>query len=102
MILDKIERFKDREEGYSINSILNNIFGARMILTSEEIGQVLERLDDWREEYGLKNWYLRDKDEYVGIHVYFKNESNFYYPWEGMIKMRKRILLAISSINEVL
>lgn len=35
--LDKIERFKERREGYPVNSILNDIFGARMILTSEEI-----------------------------------------------------------------
>lgn len=36
-ILDKIECFKERREGYPVNSILNDIFGARMILTSEEI-----------------------------------------------------------------
>lgn len=36
-ILDKVERFKERQEGYPVNSILNDIFGARMILTSEEI-----------------------------------------------------------------
>lgn len=35
-----------------------------------------------RKKFGLKNWYLRDKDGYVGICVYFKNKSNFYYPWE--------------------
>ncbi len=53
-ILDKIERFKERSEGYPVNSILNDIFGARMILTSEEIAEVMERLDDWQEQYGLK------------------------------------------------
>lgn len=26
-ILDKIERFKERREGYPVNSILNDIFG---------------------------------------------------------------------------
>ena len=61
-ILDKIERFKERREGYPVNSILNDIFGARMILTSEEIAEVMERLDDWQVRYGLKNWYLRDMD----------------------------------------
>jgi ppGpp synthetase/RelA/SpoT-type nucleotidyltranferase len=61
-ILDKIERFKERREGYPVNSILNDIFGARMILTSEEIAEVMERLDDWQVQYGLKNWYLRDMD----------------------------------------
>lgn len=81
-ILDKITRFSERQEGYPVNSILNDIFGARMILSSKEIAQVMEKLDDWQEIYGLKNWYLRDKDGYVGIHIYFKNKSNFYYPWE--------------------
>ena len=81
-ILDKINRFSKRQEGYPVNSILNDIFGARMILSSNEIAQVMERLDNWKEQYGLKNWYLRDKDDYIGIHIYFKNRSNFYYPWE--------------------
>ena len=84
-ILHKIERFSERQEGYPVNSILNDIFGARMILPSTEIAQVMERLDDWKEEFGLKNWYLRDKDGYTGIHIYFKNQSNFYYPWELQI-----------------
>lgn len=96
-ILDKIERFKERKEGYPVNSVLNNIFGARMILTAEEVGEVLERLDDWKEKYGLKNWYLRDKDGYIGIHIYFKNKSNFYYPWELQIWDEKDVDRNIAS-----
>lgn len=84
-IIDKIERFEKRETSYPVNNVLNDIFGARIILDSETINQVLNRLDDWKEKYGLKKWYLRDKDGYVGIHVYFKNKSNFYYPWELQI-----------------
>lgn len=88
-ILDKIERFKQRSDGYPVNSILNDIFGARIIISSEEIEKVMESLDDWQQKYGLKNWYLRDKDEYTGIHLYFKNSSNFYYPWELQIWDKK-------------
>ncbi|NEN75370.1 GTP pyrophosphokinase [Pelistega sp. NLN82] len=88
-ILDKIERFKQRSEGYPVNSILNDIFGARIIVDSAEIKQVIESLDRWQEQYGLKNWYLRDKDSYVGIHIYFKNASNFYYPWELQVWDKK-------------
>ncbi|KAE9534200.1 GTP pyrophosphokinase [Ursidibacter arcticus] len=88
-ILDKIERFKQRSEGYPVNSILNDIFGARIIVSSEDIEKIMELIDSWHEKYGLKNWYLRDKDEYVGIHIYFKNSSNFYYPWELQIWDRK-------------
>ncbi|WP_241761956.1 hypothetical protein [Mannheimia granulomatis] len=81
-ILYKIEWFNQRSEGYSVNSILNDIFGARIIVDSETIQQVMDNLDEWKEKYGLKNWYLLDKEEYIGIHIYFKNASNFYYPWE--------------------
>ena len=84
-ILDKIERYKARDTQYPVNNILNDIFWARMILTSEQVAQVLNSLDTWKEKFGLKNWYLRDLDGYVGIHIYFKNASNFYYPWELQI-----------------
>ncbi|MET3557229.1 hypothetical protein ABID29_000338 [Streptococcus rupicaprae] len=96
-ILDKIARFQQRAEGYPVNSILNDIFGVRMILNSEEISLVMERLDDWQEKFGLKNWYLRDKDEYTGIHIYFKNKNNFYYPWELQLWDEKDLERNIAS-----
>lgn len=49
------------------------------------LAAILQRLDDWKAEYGLKNGYLRDVDDYIGIHGYFKNTSNFGYPWELQI-----------------
>lgn len=82
---DKIERFSSREDQYPVNNWLNDIFGARIVLTADEIGQVMELLDDWQDELSLKNWYLRDKEGYRGLHVYFKNRSNFYFPWELQI-----------------
>jgi hypothetical protein len=81
-ILDKIARYSENEDKYPVNNWMNDIFGARMILSGAEILQVIERLDDWQEKYGLKNWYFRDRPEYRGLHVYFKNKSNFYFPWE--------------------
>ena len=84
-ILDKIERFSKRQEGYPVNSVLNDIFGARMILSSAEIAEVMNKLDDWKEQFGLKNWYLKDTDSYTGVHIYFKNGSNHFYPWELQI-----------------
>lgn len=88
-ILAKIERFSHRSEGYPVNSIMNDIFGARIIVDTEDIAQIMEKLDDWKEQYGLKNWYLRDKEEYIGIHIYFKNSSNFFYPWELQVWDKK-------------
>lgn len=84
-INDKIQRYLSRENQYPVNNILNDIFGARMILPSECIGDILNHLDAYKEKYQLKNWYLRDVDGYIGIHIYFKNASNFYYPWELQI-----------------
>lgn len=96
-ILDKIERFSKRQDGYPVNSILNDIFGARIILSSEDISQVMEQLDEWKDKFDLKNWYLRDKDNCTGIHVYFKNKSNHYYPWELQIWDEKDVDQNIES-----
>ena len=96
-ILDKIERFTKRPEGYPVNSVLNDIFGARVILPTSVITEVMDRLDDWKEEYGLKNWYLKDTGDYTGIHLYFKNKSHFYYPWELQIWDKNDIFRNIES-----
>jgi hypothetical protein len=82
---DKLARFASREEQYPVNNWLNDIFGARIILSTDEIKSVMVLLDGWQTEFGLKNWYLRDKEGYRGLHIYFKNKSNFFFPWELQI-----------------
>ena len=82
---DKIERYASREDQYPVNNWLNDIFGARIILNADEINLVMNLLDDWQDELNLKNWYLRNREGYRGLHVYFKNKSNFYFPWELQI-----------------
>ncbi len=82
---DKMARFSSREDQYPVNNWLYDIFGARIILSASEIKSIIELLDDWQDELNLKNWYLRDKEGYRGLHVYFKNKSNFYFPWELQI-----------------
>lgn len=62
-----------------------------MILLSESVAEILSKLDDWKRKYGLKNWYLCDVDSYIGVHVYFKNASEFDYPWELQIWDEKDI-----------
>lgn len=74
-----------REDQYPVNNWLNDIFGVRIILSEEEITQIMDLLDEWQDAFGLKNWYLRDKERYRGLHVDFKNKSNFYFPWELQI-----------------
>jgi hypothetical protein len=82
---DKIKRFLNRENQYPVNNWLNDIFGARIVLNGEEIEAVIDLLDEWQEKYGLKNWYVRHQENYKGLHIYFKNRSNFYFPWELQI-----------------
>lgn len=82
---DKIARFSAREDQYPVNNWLNDIFGARIILTAEEIAAIMDLLDDWQDELSLKNWYLRNKEGYKGLHIDLKNRSNFYFPWELQI-----------------
>jgi hypothetical protein len=81
-IIDKVKRFTNRAESYPVNKWMNDIFGARMILSSTDMDKINELLDDWTNSYGLKNWYLKDTSEYKGLHIYFKNKSNYYFPWE--------------------
>jgi len=81
----KIERYETGDNQYPVNNWMNDIFGARIILDASLIAEVLELLDGWQEEFGLKNWYLRNKDSYKGLHIYFKNKNNFYFPWELQI-----------------
>ncbi len=76
-IHDKINRYLARKNQYPVNNILNDIFGARIVLPSESVAQIMEKLDDWKAQYGLKNWYLRDVDGYIGVHVYFKKCQQF-------------------------
>jgi hypothetical protein len=82
---DKINRFSNREDQYPVNNWLNDIFGVRVILSAEEIETIVDILDEWQDEFGLKNWYFRNKEGYKGLHIYFKNRSNFYFPWELQI-----------------
>ena len=41
-IHDKINRYLARENQYPVNNILNDIFGARVILPSEDVAQILQ------------------------------------------------------------
>jgi len=81
-ILDKIDRYSKNTDKYPVNNWMNDIFGARMILSKEDIESAQEMLYEWQDDFGLKNWYFRDKADYRGLHIYFKNKSNFYFPWE--------------------
>lgn len=82
---DKVVRYTTAVDQYPVNNWLNDIFGARIVLNADEIDEIMGYLYEWQEKYGLKNWYLREKEGYKGLHIYFKNKNNFYFPWELQI-----------------
>lgn len=86
-IFDKIARYNENAGKYPVNNWLNDIFGAIIILNDKDFNYLCDSdtLNNWKENFGLKNWYLREKDCYRGIHVYFKNKNNRYFPWELQI-----------------
>lgn len=94
---DKIQRFSSRHDQYPLNNWMNDIFGARIILSSQTISTLMELLDEWQYELGLKNWYFRNKEGYKGLHIYFKNKNNFYFPWELQIWDNKDLESNISN-----
>lgn len=49
---DKIKRYSTREKRYPVNNWLNDIVGARIILTAEEIASIMKLLDEWTSEFG--------------------------------------------------
>ncbi|PHE64122.1 GTP pyrophosphokinase [Bacillus toyonensis] len=96
-IEDKLKRYSERESQYPVNGWLNDLFGCRLLLDSDSIEQIENVLDDWKEKYGLKNWYKKDKDGYKGIHVYFKNKNNTYFPWELQLWDKKDMKSNVQS-----
>lgn len=88
-IYEKLNRYRNRIDNngvageYEIKKCLNDLFGIRFILDNAAINQsVLSALKDERK---ISRYYLRNKEGYVGLHIYMNNGSNSYFPWEIQI-----------------
>lgn len=83
---------KDHADGkVSLQKCLNDLLGFRLIIDdfnceTEEFKIFMESIED---EISLMRWYTRDKQGYVGTHVYFKNNNNLFFPWELQIWNKK-------------
>ena len=66
-----------------INKCLNDFLGFRIFVDD------LESIYDSLQKSSIKNqkirMYLREDGDYKGIHLYFKNGKNVYFPWELQI-----------------
>jgi len=96
-ILDKIKRYSTGVDTYPVQNWMNDIFGCRTVLPDGMIEEIISLTDGWQEAYGLKNWYFREKQGYRGIHIYFKNRSNFYFPRELQVWEEKDVKGNIES-----
>ena len=65
-----------------INKCLNDLFGARLIVGIRRIKDILDILEELKDENGW-NCEITDssKDEYEAVHLYLK-DSNFALRWE--------------------
>ena len=44
---DKIKRYSENTDQYPVNNWLNDIFGARIILNTQEVNAINDLLDEW-------------------------------------------------------
>lgn len=102
-IINKLIQYRiDNSEGkISINKCLNDMFGVRIIFDDldhecPEFNACLKLLE---EEYCLKV-VKRNLEGYSATHLYFKNESNFKFPWELQIWSKQDERYNIDSHKE--
>jgi len=94
---DKIERYSQKANQAPVSNWLNDLFGARIIVSDELYEQIKNSLHCWEEKFGLKNWYEREVEEYRGVHIYFKNQANFHFAWELQVWKRADVEMNIAS-----
>lgn len=77
---------KERGE-FPINKVLNDILGFRFIMASDETYQQIEM--QIRQHYlkagKLFRIYQRNEENYHALHLHFKSQCNYYFPWELQI-----------------
>ncbi|MDT2859202.1 hypothetical protein P7H71_04695 [Lactococcus lactis] len=66
-----------------LNKCLNDFLGFRILVDDlDVIYNSLETNDDLKT---IVKMYLREDGEYKGLHIYFKNGNNRFFPWELQI-----------------
>lgn len=76
-----------------LNKCLNDFLGFRILV--DDLDYIYSNLKSDNRVTNIVKFYLRIDGEYKGIHLYFKNKNNKFFPWELQIWSREQ-----SSINE--
>lgn len=88
-LAEKIERYyKGTEKGkMPIQKCINDMLGFRIVTEVDYRKDIRfkEIANQLKISKYIYNYYVRDDGNYHGIHVYFKNKSNLYLPWELQI-----------------
>lgn len=67
-----------------INKSLNDFLGFRIL-----VDNVVLICNNLKQDKSIENiidrMYMRNEDDYVGLHIYFKNGNNKFFPWELQI-----------------
>lgn len=88
-IQNKLIHYFHKTEGgkMGIQKCLNDLLGFRIIIDNLDVksDELVKMLDMLKEELSLMRWYNRDDSGYKGIHIYFKNRNNNFFPWELQI-----------------
>ena len=82
---NKVKKHSSNLNQYPVNNWLNDIFGARIILDTAQVGLIHQLLDKWKIKYGLMNWNDQNLDGYCGLHLTFKSKQNYCFSWELQI-----------------
>lgn len=81
-----------------INKCLNDFLGFRIFVDDlDNIYEILQNSPIINQKIRM---YLRADDDYKGIHIYFKNGKNVYFPWELQIWDIKDSILNEKSHRE--
>lgn len=63
---------------------LNDLLGFRIFV--QDVDFVHDELkNDTNIKVHIDRMYMRKKDGYIGLHIYFKNHNNKFFPWELQI-----------------
>ncbi len=82
-----------------INKCLNDFLGFR-ILTDDNLENLLYVLKGKQDKLNISRSYIRTEGEYRGLHLYFKNGNNKYFPWELQIWHQNHLTINEKSHKE--
>lgn len=69
--------------GVPLNKCLNDFLGFRILVS--DLDSLYERLMSDNDLKGVVKLLLREDGLYRGLHLYFKNGKNKFFPWELQI-----------------